>query len=66
MWLSASAFFFQYYRVYSPITFGQKYDKEGLYIKHFLPILKAGLLYQPRTTPSPVVLTRYRDMLTCV
>lgn len=40
MWLSASAFFTAYFRVYSPIKFGQKYDKEGKFIKRFLPILK--------------------------
>lgn len=33
MWLSASAFFHQYFRVYSPIAFGKKTDKDGNYIK---------------------------------
>ncbi len=33
MWLSASAFFNQYFRVYSPITFGKKYDKDGKFIR---------------------------------
>lgn len=33
MWLSASAFFNQYYRVYSPVTFGKKYDPEGKFIR---------------------------------
>lgn len=32
-WLSASAFFHQYFRVYSPIAFGKKTDKCGDYIK---------------------------------
>lgn len=27
MWLSASAFFYQYFRVYSPVAFGAKTDK---------------------------------------
>ena len=36
-WLSASAFFNQYYRVYSPVTFGKKYDPQGNFIKKFLP-----------------------------
>lgn len=40
LWLSASAFFSAYFRVYSPITFGKKYDPEGLYIKRFIPALK--------------------------
>jgi hypothetical protein len=39
-WLSASNFFYQFYRVYSPVTFGQKYDKEGKFVRHFLPVLK--------------------------
>lgn len=34
MWLSASAFFHQYYRVYSPIKFGQKTDPHGEYIRY--------------------------------
>ena len=39
MWLSASAFFHQYFRVYSPIAFGKKTDKGGSYIKyvHYSP-----------------------------
>ncbi len=37
MWLSASAFFNAYYRVYSPISFAKKYDPEGNYIRHYLP-----------------------------
>lgn len=36
-WLSASTFFHQYYRVYSPVTFGKKYDPEGKFIRQFLP-----------------------------
>ena len=30
----------QYHRIYSPITFGKKYDPDGLYVQHFLPVLK--------------------------
>lgn len=41
MWLSASAFFHQYFRVYSPVAFGKKTDKNGDYIRsvshHTLP-----------------------------
>ena len=33
MWLSASAFFHAYFRVYSPIAFGKKTDPNGDYIK---------------------------------
>lgn len=50
MWLSASAFFYQYFRVYSPVAFGKKTDKEGKYIKKYVPELKnypAGIIYEP-------------------
>ncbi|CAI5929680.1 unnamed protein product [Closterium sp. NIES-64] len=40
LWLSASAFFSQYHRIYSPVTFGKKYDPSGKFIRHFLPVLK--------------------------
>ncbi|KAI3439135.1 hypothetical protein D9Q98_001543 [Chlorella vulgaris] len=56
-WLSASAFFSQYFRVYSPITFGKQYDKNGDYIRHFLPVLKdmpAKYIYEPWTAPLSV------------
>lgn len=33
MWLSASAFFHQYFRVYSPVAFGKKTDPNGDYIR---------------------------------
>lgn len=36
-WLSASAFFAQYFRVYSPVAFPKKTDKSGAYVRHFLP-----------------------------
>ena len=39
-WLSASAFFHQYWRVYSPIEFGKKTDKNGDYIRKYIPALK--------------------------
>lgn len=39
-WLSASAFFNQYFRIYSPITFGKKYDPQGKFVRHYLPVLK--------------------------
>ncbi|KAI7839651.1 hypothetical protein COHA_006460 [Chlorella ohadii] len=56
-WLSASAFFSQYFRVYSPISFGKQYDKNGDYIRHFLPVLKnmpAKYIYEPWTAPLSV------------
>lgn len=44
MWLSASAFFYQYHRVYSPITFGRKYDPNGEFVRKFVPELKVSNL----------------------
>jgi len=57
MWLSASAFFHQYFRCYSPIAFGKKTDKEGDYIRKYLPILKkfpAKYIYEPWEAPLAV------------
>jgi len=36
MWLSASAFFHQFFRVYSPVAFGKKYDKSGAFVRHWV------------------------------
>jgi cryptochrome len=38
-WLSCTAFFAQYYRCYSPIAFPQKWDKEGSFIRRYVPEL---------------------------
>ncbi|ORY89279.1 FAD binding domain of DNA photolyase-domain-containing protein [Leucosporidium creatinivorum] len=38
-WLSASAFFHSFYRVYSPATYGQKSDPTGALIRRFCPEL---------------------------
>jgi cryptochrome len=57
MWLSCSAFFHQYFRVYSPVAFGRKYDKEGEYVRHFLPALRrmpAKYVYEPWKAPLSV------------
>ena len=56
-WLSASAFFHQYYRVYSPIAFGKKTDKEGEFIKKYLPVLAkmpSKYIYEPWLAPKEV------------
>eukprot|EP01025_Chloroclados_australasicus_P024241 TRINITY_DN2438_c0_g2_i4.p1 TRINITY_DN2438_c0_g2~~TRINITY_DN2438_c0_g2_i4.p1 ORF type:complete len:579 (+),score=41.45 TRINITY_DN2438_c0_g2_i4:679-2415(+) len=56
-WLSASAFFHQYFRVYSPINFGKKYDPEGHFVKHFLPQLRGfpkKYIYEPWKAPMTV------------
>lgn len=57
MWLSASAFFHAYFRVYSPVAFGKKTDPNGEYIKKYIPILKKyppKYIYEPWTAPQSV------------
>ncbi|KAH6756637.1 DNA photolyase family protein [Perilla frutescens var. hirtella] len=57
LWLSCSSFFYQYNRIYSPISFGKKYDPNGNYIRHFLPILKdmpKEYIYEPWTAPMSI------------
>ena len=54
MWLSCSCFFYQYFRCYSPVAFPQKYDKEGAYVRKWLPKLKdfpAKYIYEPWKAP---------------
>jgi cryptochrome len=54
-WLSASAFFHQYFRVYSPIVFGQKTDKNGDFIRKYVPVLRnfpAQFIYEPWLAPK--------------
>mmetsp|Transcript_2721 Transcript_2721/g.8143 ORF Transcript_2721/g.8143 Transcript_2721/m.8143 type:complete len:197 (-) Transcript_2721:206-796(-) len=56
-WLSASAFFSQYFRVYSPIAFGKQYDKNGDYIRKYVPALEkmpAKYIFEPWTAPIGV------------
>ncbi|KAM7138058.1 cryptochrome-1-like isoform 2-T3 [Macrochelys suwanniensis] len=56
-WLSASAFFHQFFRVYSPVAFGKKTDKGGEYIKKYLPLLRkfpAEHIYEPWRAPRSV------------
>ncbi|KAK2553231.1 Cryptochrome-1 [Acropora cervicornis] len=57
LWLSASAFFHAYFRVYSPVAFGKKTDPNGQYIKKYLPALKkypAKYIYEPWKAPLTV------------
>uniref|UniRef100_A0A8C2Y9J2 Cryptochrome-1-like n=1 Tax=Coturnix japonica TaxID=93934 RepID=A0A8C2Y9J2_COTJA len=52
MWLSASAFFHQYTRIFCPVRFGRRTDPEGEYIRKYLPILKnfpSKYIYEPWT-----------------
>ncbi|GFP96357.1 (6-4)dna photolyase [Phtheirospermum japonicum] len=51
------AIMMQYNRIYSPISFGKKYDPDGNYIRHFLPILKdmpKEYIYEPWAAPLSV------------
>jgi len=54
--LSNSAFFSQYFRVYSP-HFGQKYDKSGVLIRKYVPELSQfpdKYIYEPWKAPIEV------------
>ena len=54
MWLSCSCFFYQYFRCYSPVAFPKKYDKEGAYVRKWLPQLKnypTKYIYEPWLAP---------------
>lgn len=53
-WLSCTAFFAQFYRCYSPVAFGKKWDDNGDYIRHFVPELKdlpKKFIYEPHKAP---------------
>ncbi|XP_068734691.1 cryptochrome-1-like [Montipora capricornis] len=57
LWLSASAFFHAYFRVYSPVAFGKKTDPFGQYIKKFIPILNKyppKYIFEPWKAPHSV------------
>ncbi|KAL9264830.1 (6-4)DNA photolyase-like protein [Drosera capensis] len=57
MWLSCSSFFYEYHRIYSPISFGKKYDPDGNFIRRFLPVLKdmpKEYIYEPWTAPKSI------------
>jgi deoxyribodipyrimidine photolyase len=53
-WLSCTAFFAQFYRCYSPIAFPQKWDKEGNFIRRYVPELAnfdKKYIYEPWKAP---------------
>jgi cryptochrome len=57
LWLSSSAFFTAYFRVYSPSTFGKKWDPEGNFIRKYVPVLAkmpAKYIYEPWKAPVTV------------
>jgi cryptochrome len=52
--LSCTAFFSQFYRCYSPISFGTKWDPEGHFVRHYVPELKdfdKKYIYEPWKAP---------------
>ena len=56
-WLSCSNFFYQYFRCYSPVAFGKKTDKDGNYIRKWIPALKkmpTKYIYEPWLAPLQV------------
>jgi deoxyribodipyrimidine photolyase len=53
-WLSCTAFFAQFYRVYSPVAFPQKWDKDGAFVRKYVPELAAydrKYIYEPWKAP---------------
>ncbi|KAJ8260261.1 hypothetical protein GJAV_G00178930 [Gymnothorax javanicus] len=57
MWLSASAFFHQYTRIFCPVRFGRRTDPDGQYLRKYLPVLKdfpSKYIYEPWTAPIEV------------
>lgn len=56
-WLSCSAFFHQYFRVYGPASFFKKTDPKGEYIRKHVPCLKKypeKYIYEPWLAPMSV------------
>ena len=57
MWLSASAFFHQYWRIYSPVSFSAKHPDTEEYVRHFVPELASypkAYLFEPWKAPKHV------------
>lgn len=47
-----------YFRIFNPITQGEKFDKEGVYTKNFVPELRklpAKYIHKPFTAPSHIL-----------
>lgn len=57
MWLSASAFFHKYTRIFCPVRFGRRTDPDGQYLRKYLPVLKnfpSQYIYEPWNAPEDV------------
>lgn len=54
MWLSCTAFFTMFCRVYRPVAFSRKTDVDGAFVKHFVPELERfdqKYIYEPWKAP---------------
>ena len=57
MWVSASAFFHKFERVYHPVFGGKKRDKHGAYVRKWLPALRRlpdEYVWEPWRAPKDV------------
>ncbi|KAI1494756.1 DNA photolyase [Biscogniauxia mediterranea] len=49
-WLACAAFYHQYYRCYSPVAFGRRWDRDGDFVRRWVPELRrldAKFIYEP-------------------
>lgn len=54
MWLSCTAFFSQFFRCYSPISFPKKWDPQGRFVRRYVPELEKysdKYIYEPHKAP---------------
>ncbi|KIW78215.1 hypothetical protein Z517_08048 [Fonsecaea pedrosoi CBS 271.37] len=54
MWLSCTAFFSQFYRCYSPVSFPKKWDPDGHFVRRYVPELARfdkKYIYEPHRAP---------------
>ncbi|KIW15307.1 hypothetical protein PV08_05352 [Exophiala spinifera] len=54
MWLSCTAFFSQFYRCYSPVSFPKKWDPEGRFVRRYVPelaLFDKKYIYEPHKAP---------------
>lgn len=57
MWLSCSAVFSTYFRMYSPIAFAREWDKNGGFNRHYFPTLRRmpdKYIHEPWRAPRSV------------
>ncbi|KAI8622712.1 FAD binding domain of DNA photolyase-domain-containing protein [Chytriomyces sp. MP71] len=57
MWLSCSAFYAQYWKLYGCVTFPQKYDKTGALVRKYVPELARfpdKYIYEPHLAPLKI------------